>query len=97
MAISGINAVSFKGTMIVTDMKNGRDYHLDDERILGIKSKHAYTEIKYDLPQEIREQGHTYYVPKTYNVKLNTDTVLNAYNAIKNADLTVDLTGSHRN
>ncbi len=94
MAISGINSVSFKGTMVVTDLSNGRDYHLDSERILGVKSNPTHTTIKYDLPQEIREKGRTYYVPKEYKVNLSTDSVLSAYNAIKDSDITVDLTES---
>lgn len=92
MSISGVSPVSFKGTMVVTDMKNGRNYHLDDERILKLNAKPTYTQIVYDLPQEIRKDGRTYYEPKVYNVALDTNTVLNAYNAIKDSKLTVDLT-----
>lgn len=93
MSITGVSPISFKGTMIVTH-SNGRDYHLDSERILGVKSTPTHTEIKYDLPQEIRENGRTYYVPKIYTVNPNVNTVLNAYNAIKDTDVTVDLTES---
>ena len=47
-----------------------------------------------EYPQEIREKGRTYYVPKEYKVNLSTDSVLSAYNAIKDSDITVDLTES---
>lgn len=97
MSINGVNSVSFKGTMVVTNQTNGRNYHLDSERILGVKSTPTHTEIKYDLPQEIRENGRTFYVPKIYHVNLDTNSVLNAYNAIKDSKLTVDLTENCEN
>lgn len=86
-----INGVSFKGTLIVNDCKNGRDYYLNSDRIIGMKANADKTEIKYDLPQEIRENGKTYYVPKIYTVGLDIDTVLNAYNAVKNNNIEVNL------
>ena len=91
MNINAINSVPFKGTMIITNQENGRDYHLDDNRILGIKQKPTSTEIKYNLPQEIRRNGHVCYVPKIYKVNLDANSVLNAYNAIKDSKVTVDL------
>ncbi|MBE7712298.1 MAG: hypothetical protein E7Z87_00980 [Cyanobacteria bacterium SIG26] len=92
MLVNGVNPVSFKGTMVVTDMKNGRDYHLNNDSILGVNAKPTYTQIIYNLPQEIRENGRTYYEPKVYNVALDVNTILNAYNATKGNKLTVDLT-----
>jgi len=92
MSINGISGVSFKGHLIVADRFKPIDHCLESDKILGFSTQDGDTVIEYDIPQTVRHNGHTYTEPSLVSVKADLNTVLNAYNAIKDTGVTVNLT-----
>ena len=93
MSINSINTnPSFKG-FIIMPINTRTSASLDTNKILKIETRNNgdKTLITYDLPNQVRHNGYTYEEPSVFAVNYDINTILNAYNATKNTDLTVDL------
>lgn len=93
MSINSINHnTSFKG-YIKLPIDNRTIGELDANKILKIETRHNGEEtlIHYDFYKNVHHNGYTYREPSVYTVDYDINTILNAYNAAKYSDLTVDL------
>lgn len=94
MSINSINQnTSFKG-FIKLPIDKRKIASFDTDKIMNIETRNngEATSIKYAYPLEISYNGgYSYNGPAFFPVNYDINTILNAYNAAKNTDLTVDL------
>lgn len=91
MNINAINT-NFKGHIKIHELDSSVNHTLDANKILDIEAREKNrTIITYDRPKEVRHNGYIYHEPTRFHLDLDINTVLDAYNAAKNSDISVDI------
>ena len=88
--LNGFNKPTFKGHLIVPMAHESAHIGLNTDKILKFEKRDNLTLIYYDEKQESRHYGTINYESTIFNAYLDFNTVLNAYNAAKNSQLTVE-------
>ena len=88
--LNGFNKPTFKGQLIVPMAYESARVGLNTDKISKFEKRDKLTLIYYDEKQECMHNGVKYYEPAIFETYLDFNTLLNAYNAAKNSQLTVE-------
>ncbi len=99
MKIQPMSNVAFKGTLKVADKSSHSIVGLDSDKILSISTRKNDNDavlLEYDYPRIVKHNGYELKEPTVFKLDYDLNTILNAYNASKNSDVTIDLSECYR-